>query len=259
MHSTYIDGIEMWLSNVQTNPGDTLEDVLKDQKITCFTVRSYDPNNYQIHDLIHEFKVLLPQTYMRNFHFDLTRWYQKQLFRGHRQIQLILDECVENTECVFGCLFNPVEDVDALKKHTSQTSQEVWSQEDQWSPIEINGVQVPRGTYPAIQRNAAMTKDFSRRIPKPLVVVVKLNGHPARALIDTGSLGDFISSTFTDQLGIQKMELTKPLPLQLAVQGSRSKINWGVKTQFQYQGISEQRYFDVANLSSYDIILGTPC
>lgn len=126
------------------------------------------------------------------------------------------------------------------------------------SGIELSGVQVPRGTYPAIQCNAAMTKDFSRCIPKPLVVVVKLNGHPACTLIDTGSLGDFVSSTFADQLGIQKMELTKPLPLQLAVQGSRSKINWGIKTQFQYQGISEQRYFDVANLSSYDVILGTP-
>ncbi|KAE9383129.1 hypothetical protein BT96DRAFT_844508, partial [Gymnopus androsaceus JB14] len=124
--------------------------------------------------------------------------------------------------------------------------------------ISLNGVQVPRGTYPAVQRNAAMTKDFSRQIPKPLVVVVKLNGQPARALIDTGSLGDFVSSTFADQLGIRKIELTKPLPLQLAVQGSRSRINWGIKAQFQYQGISEQRYFDVANLSSYDIVLGTP-
>ncbi|KIK62316.1 hypothetical protein GYMLUDRAFT_58474 [Collybiopsis luxurians FD-317 M1] len=61
-----------------------------------------------------------------------------------------------------------------------------------------------------------------------------------------------------DQLGIQKIELTKLLPLQLAVQGSRSKINWGVKAQFQYQEILKQRYFDIANLSSYDIILGTP-
>ncbi|KIK51833.1 hypothetical protein GYMLUDRAFT_109337, partial [Collybiopsis luxurians FD-317 M1] len=124
--------------------------------------------------------------------------------------------------------------------------------------LELNGIQVPKGTYPAIQRNAASTKDFSRLIPKPLVIVVKINGHPARALVDTGSLGDFISTTFADQINLRKIELTKPIPLQLAVQGSRSKINYGVKVQIEYQGINENRYFDIANLSNYDLVLGTP-
>ncbi|KIK50611.1 hypothetical protein GYMLUDRAFT_182508, partial [Collybiopsis luxurians FD-317 M1] len=128
----------------------------------------------------------------------------------------------------------------------------------EWTALEVNGIQVPKGTYPAVQRNATTTKDFSRQIPKPLVVVVKINGHPARALIDTGSLGDFISTTFADQIGLKKIELAKPIPLQLAVQGSRSKINYGVKAQLQYQGINETRYLDMANLSSYDVVLGTP-
>lgn len=71
-----------------------------------------------------------------------------------------------------------------------------------------------------LQRTAAVAKDFTRKVPKPLVIVVHINGHPARALIDTGSLA-----------------LEKPLTIQLAVQGSRSKVNFG---------------------KNYDLILGTP-
>ena len=42
------------------------------------------------------------------------------------------------------------------------------------------------------------------------------------------------------------------------MQGSWSKINNGVQVQLEYQEINETCYFDVANLSSYDLILGTP-
>ncbi|KAG5635402.1 hypothetical protein H0H81_011394, partial [Sphagnurus paluster] len=95
-------------------------------------------------------------------------------------------------------------------------------------------------------------------IPKPVVIVVKVNGEPARALIDSGSLGDFISSTLVQQLGLKRKELTSPVPVQLAVQGSRSRINFGTTAPFKYQNINETCYFDVINLSGYDLILGTP-
>ena len=39
-----------------------------------------------------------------------------------------------------------------------------------------------------IQRNAARTKDFTRKVPRPVVVVVRINGHPTRALIDSKRL-----------------------------------------------------------------------
>ncbi len=48
-----------------------------------------------------------------------------------------------------------------------------------------------------------------------------------------------------------------PLPLQMAMQGSWSKINCGVRCQFEYQTLKGKCYFDVTNLSSYDVILGT--
>jgi hypothetical protein len=123
---------------------------------------------------------------------------------------------------------------------------------------EINGVQVPSGTYPALQRNSSTTRDFKRMIPKPVVVVVEVNGHQAHALIDTGLLADYMSATLAEQLDIPHIELAKPLTVQLAVQGSRSKVNYGTKVLLHYQEISSERYFDIINLQNYDLILGTP-
>ena len=71
-------------------------------------------------------------------------------------------------------------------------------------------------------------------------------------------MGDFISTTFADQLGAKRTVLDTPLALQLAVQGSRSRVNSRVTVQFGYQDIYESRTFDVINLNNYDLILGTP-
>ena len=90
------------------------------------------------------------------------------------------------------------------------------------------------------------------------MVTVKIDGHPACALLDSGSLGDFLSSTLADQLKVKRVKLNTPIGLQLAVQGSRSKINLGDRVKFQYQNISKEHYLDIINISSYDVILGTP-
>jgi len=129
--------------------------------------------------------------------------------------------------------------------------------------IEVFGIEIPRVVPPkdcisALQQNAAMTKDFTQLIPKPIIVVVHIEGQPARALIDTGSLADFMSLNLAEQLKVPKKQLKKPLTIQLVVQGSRSKVNYGVNAQIQYQGTDYKRYFDVINLQHYDLILGTP-
>jgi hypothetical protein len=111
--------------------------------------------------------------------------------------------------------------------------------------------------YTTLQRNAALPQDFDCVIPKPLVIKVKINGVPTRALVDSGSLGDFMSSSLSDQLRLKQIELVKLLSLHLAVQGSRSKVNCRVLTQFEYQTINSTQYFDIINLSSYNIILET--
>ena len=114
------------------------------------------------------------------------------------------------------------------------------------------GVNVP------LERTSMQLKDQSRKIPEPIVVLAKINGHQIRALLDTGSMADFLSTTVVDQLNLQSERYAKPLPVQLAVHGSRSKINCGVKVTLQYQKIDCERRFDVANLDNYDAILGTP-
>lgn len=124
--------------------------------------------------------------------------------------------------------------------------------------VECNKATPSGSGYSALERNAAITKDITRTIPKPVVVVVHVNEQPARALVDTGSLADFMSLNLAEQLQVKRVWLEKPLPIQLAVQGSRSKVNFGVNVRFQYQGADYQRYFDVINLGNYDIILGTP-
>ena len=109
-----------------------------------------------------------------------------------------------------------------------------------------------------VERTAMRLKEHTRKVPEPVVVLVKVNGHQIRALLDTGSMADFLSTTVTDQLDLRKEYYTKPLAVQLAVHGSRSKINCGTRVSFQYQDIDCERRFDIANLDNYDAILGTP-
>ena len=124
--------------------------------------------------------------------------------------------------------------------------------------VGLRALQVDRKSYAAIQRNSATVKDKTRLLPKPVVLRVKINGQLVRALVDSGSQGDFVSSTLVDQLGLKWTEFSEPLKLQLAVQGSRSVINARVEARFQYNEIDENRVFDVINLNNYDVILGTP-
>jgi hypothetical protein len=124
--------------------------------------------------------------------------------------------------------------------------------------LELNAMLPARDTFVSLERNSARKKDLARNVPKPLVVEVNINGHKARALIDTGSLSDFMSSNLADQLHVDRVILEKPLPIQLAVQGSKTKCNAGTKVNFQYQGIHCERWMDIINIQNYDLVLGTP-
>ncbi|KAJ3500276.1 hypothetical protein NMY22_g19310 [Coprinellus aureogranulatus] len=113
-------------------------------------------------------------------------------------------------------------------------------------------------SLPALQRNSARRKVVIRSVPKPIVIVVEIDGHPTRALLDTGSLGDFMSTSLVSQLKLKRTEMETPIQVQLAVQGSRTKVNYRVEPQFRYQGIDTKKSFDVINIEGYDLILGTP-
>src|SRR5947207_7117560 len=65
----------------------------------------------------------------------------------------------------------------------------------------------------------------SHTTEKPLRVIIKTNNHSARALIDTATMGiNLISNNFCYQHGIKSWSLSEPLPMSLAVKGSRSKL-----------------------------------
>ena len=117
--------------------------------------------------------------------------------------------------------------------------------------------QCPEGV-PAVKQMLLKVKDKTHRLPEPIVIEIKVNSQPIRALLDTGSMADFISTTIVDQLWLPKDVYKKPLPVQLMVHGSRSKINCGTTVNVQYQMINCDWTFDVINLDNYDTILGTP-
>ncbi|KAF4565677.1 hypothetical protein EYR36_002255 [Pleurotus pulmonarius] len=210
--------------------------------------------------LIHD----LEWTHLRNPHFNIVGWVTRQTEKAW----LILDNEPENVD--LGQFFTMSQNdddpdlvefvlrlIDGFAQLDAAKSTAI-SSEPPLEHLELFGQQVKAGTYASLQRNSAVTRDYSRMVPKPVTITVNVNGHPARALIDSGSLGDFISTTLVEQLGLKKIQLQNPLAVQLAVQGSRSKINYGCRAKMTYQNIAEERYFDVINLSNYDMILGTP-
>ncbi|KAI9573964.1 hypothetical protein HD554DRAFT_2202082 [Boletus coccyginus] len=74
----------------------------------------------------------------------------------------------------------------------------------------FNVVNCNPGKYPALEQNSVAVKDLKQFMPKPIVIVIQLHEQPAR-------------------LGLKQIELAKPLTIPLAVQGSKSKINHGIK------------------------------
>ncbi|KAI0327498.1 hypothetical protein GY45DRAFT_1256896, partial [Cubamyces sp. BRFM 1775] len=200
-----------------------------------------------IHDHYLAFRVVVPSECYENSCFDLLGWYAvrvRRAFCGNFSLDALDMEDPSSTRSLLGSLF----DLEVATANDSELG----------ASLALMAAAVPNPSSTVIQRNAVALRDFRRVIPEPVVVVVQVNGQPARALLDSGSLADFISSKFVHQLNIKVCELEKALPVQLAVQGSRAKVNYGCKARMSYQSISEDRYFDVMNLLNYDLILGTP-
>jgi hypothetical protein len=88
--------------------------------------------------------------------------------------------------------------------------------------------------------------------------MVPINGLPARVLLDGGSNTNMLSPEFTTVAKVLAVELQEQMMLQLAVMGSRSKINYGTWVPMEFRPIKATTYFDIANIEGYDAILGTP-
>ncbi|KAG8693769.1 hypothetical protein FRC08_008909 [Ceratobasidium sp. 394] len=109
-----------------------------------------------------------------------------------------------------------------------------------------------------MERNATRVKDLARKVPSTLVVQAEIQGESVRALLDSGSQADLVSTTLVDQLRLNKTALAKPLQLQMVMSGSRGMLMYSVEARIKYQEVDENRMFDVGNIENYDIILGTP-
>ncbi len=157
----------------------------------------------------HRFKPL-SQSLLRKFHFHLERWYHTRLAYELQEENAmdVWDESdnpnVEYT--VWGYLLFEMNRIDLELKHQSLLSVErqcsvKWGQF--FDCLELNATQARRGNFVAVQQKLANICDARWKIPRTLVIVVKINGHPCRALIDMGSMRDFISTTIVDQLGLK--------------------------------------------------------
>ena len=117
---------------------------------------------------------------------------------------------------------------------------------------------------PSLNRTRALPKvdksqpQREKSTQRCVEITIKLNGRNARALLDSGSTTDMISPAFVGVNKLPTIELEVPMALQLAVSGSRAKINYGTRAKIEFGPISEERYFDISNIDDYDVILGTP-
>lgn len=98
-----------------------------------------------------------------------------------------------------------------------------------------------------LERNAARVENFKRIVPHPIVIKVNVNGNSARALVDSGSLSDFISTKIVDQLNIPTFSLNKPIPVQLAATSSRTVVNCSIEVELAYQNMKEKRLSTLTN------------
>jgi hypothetical protein len=196
---------------------------------------------------------LLPVTFLDDYQFNVCDWYQCRL------TQLELDRhLLSLLKPIPADPLDPSEDspaadeplVSAFAMKYAKESSELMDPNHR--TISLQAAQVDRNKLAAIQRNSASVKDKTRLVPKTVVLKVRIQGHLVRAMVDSGSQGDFLSTTLADQLSLGKAELKAPLKLQLAVQGSRSVIKYGIEARFQFEGIDELRKFDMVNLSNYD-------
>jgi hypothetical protein len=95
-------------------------------------------------------------------------------------------------------------------------------------------------------------------LQKLIDTYIDVDGLKAHVLIDPGCTTDLMSSDFAKVAKVKPVRLEKPMALQLAVSGSRSKVNFGTWAPLKLDGLEETRYFDIANVDQFDMILGTP-
>jgi hypothetical protein len=109
-------------------------------------------------------------------------------------------------------------------------------------------------------RKSSKTLDRPVRLKneaKGFIVMVKIHGQAAVALLDSGCTTDAVSPELVRVAGLKVYELAEQVPMQLGTRGSQAKINYGTKACIKYGHVDVQHYFDIVNIDRYDVILGT--
>ena len=252
--SILIDRVQKILTQCQPFPGDgqPVDPSFKKGEAR-FVVERQDRGLFCIYDRVQGFDTHIHVSRLRWGSFSIGEWFAE---RSATNSSLRETGTWAHSWLLSRKWDDTIMGIDLGSSHQNNLGED--KRTDAKETIEISGIQVDKNKYPALQRNAAQVKGNQRILPKPIVVRATVNGHPVQALLDSGSLGDFMSTTLADQLGVKKVLLDTPLALQLAVQGSRSRVNAMATVQFKYQDIDEPHTFDVINLNNYDLILGTP-
>jgi hypothetical protein len=196
-----------------------------------FIITPIEPEILEIYDRVQGFETHVSVTYLLQENFSVGRWFAERcaVNKNMPQPWRIAQEWFEARRGTRTTLWPPGDDEDLEIFTREMTSEEA---------LELGGVQVDRSKYPSLQCNSAQIKGNGRLLPKPVVLKIEINEHPVRALLDSGSLGDFVSSTLVDQLSITHEALESPLALHLAVQGSRSKVNARATGCINIKGLS---------------------
>jgi hypothetical protein len=97
----------------------------------------------------------------------------------------------------------------------------------------------------------------SKKETQTFIIMVKVNGQKAIALLDSGYTTDAVMPELTRITGLKIYELKEQVPLQLGTRGSQSKINYGMKACIKYGPIEVNQYFDIVNIDRYNVTLGT--
>ena len=95
---------------------------------------------------------------------------------------------------------------------------------------------------------------------RALEAYVTVNGHKAKALFDTRTMGDnLIAGKFVCTFQIPTQDLDTPISLKMAVKGSRSTINYKSQPLIQFgDETGDTTDALVCSLDYYDIFLGMP-
>ena len=95
---------------------------------------------------------------------------------------------------------------------------------------------------------------------RALEAYITVNGHKAKALFETGTMGDnLISGKFVSTFQFPTQDLDTPISLKLAVKGSRSTINYKCQPLIQIEKETGDKNDSlVCLLDNYDIFQGMP-